>query len=204
MNRESVDRVRNGGRLSRSDWLAFGLKMLGAKGPGAIRLDAMCSAMGVTKGSFYWHFASRSEFLDSLLVQWEERETHKIIERVEARGGSPRDRIEALYWEAQSGHVDFTTELAIRHWARQSAAVADAVKRVDAERIDYMERLLREAGLEAGALDVAVTLLYGVILGEGLAYRAEDPAHRHRRLERALQRLLDPAAEGGPHARSGR
>ncbi|MEM8755480.1 MAG: TetR family transcriptional regulator, partial [Pseudomonadota bacterium] len=43
-------------RLSRDDWLAHALGTLAAEGAPALRADRMAKALGVSRGSFYWHF----------------------------------------------------------------------------------------------------------------------------------------------------
>jgi len=180
----------DGARLSREDWLNHGLAMLGRAGPDAIRLEALCAGLGVTKGSFYWHFASRADFLKAVFAAWEARETDAIIARVEARGGPPLDRLSALYDEALSGRVDFASELAIRHWARHDRTARAAMRRVDERRIDYMEGLLTAAGADAARAATLSTLLYGVILGEALAGRDETPEARRRRRRTAFEAAL--------------
>lgn len=182
-----------GERLSREDWLAHGLATIGRGGPDAVRLDALCKALGVTKGSFYWHFKSRADFLAAAFEAWEARETDAIIETVEGKGGGPRAKLEALYAEALSGRVYFGTELAIRHWARHDPAAQAAVKRVDARRIGYMEWLLAEAGLNAAEARLRAGVIYDLILGEALALRAETAPERAKRRMAAFRLALDGA-----------
>jgi len=110
---------------------------------------------------------------------------------VTAGGGGPRDKLEALYAEALSGRVDFGTELAIRHWARHDPAAADAVKRVDARRLDYMHRLLAEDGREPAEARLRASAIYGLILGEALALRREPAPDRAKRRMAAFRLALD-------------
>ncbi len=49
------------GRLTREEWLAKALEVLARKGVAGMRIDALSKALGVTKGSFYWHFKNRDE-----------------------------------------------------------------------------------------------------------------------------------------------
>jgi AcrR family transcriptional regulator len=71
-------------RTPRSTWIEAGLAALASGGPDAVRVDLLAKALGVTRGGFYWHFASRQVFLDALLDAWAHRST--------ARGAStPRE-----------------------------------------------------------------------------------------------------------------
>jgi AcrR family transcriptional regulator len=65
-------------RLDRYDWLIQGIETLRNSGIDAVRVEPMARLLGVTKGSFYWHFKDRGEFLDGLLEYWETEMTDKI------------------------------------------------------------------------------------------------------------------------------
>ena len=184
---------RRNGRLLPEDWLAGGMEMLGKGGPAAIRIDAMCARLGVTKGSFYWHFADRKAFLGGLLEYWEYRATQAIIERVEAAGGRPRERILSLLREGLSGQFDFSAELAIRHWARNDRLAAAAVKRVDARRIDYLEGILEELGFVPEAATTKAIFLYSLNLSQGTIVRREAKAKRLQRLHEFVDLIVVPS-----------
>lgn len=186
-------RTRTAGRLTKADWLAFGLEALGGGGPGAIRLDDMCARLGVTKGSFYWHFGGREAFLAEVLDAWAARETDAIIDRVEARGGGAVEKLRALYAESAAPAIDFGPELAVRQWARHDATAAAAVRRVDARRMAYTERLYRAAGFPEAEAQVRSDLLYAAILSLGLVRRDEPKAARDARRKALLDHLV-----GGP------
>lgn len=183
-------RRKANGRLRKADWLAFGLKALGDGGPGAIRLDAMCARVGVTKGSFYWHFAGREAFLAEVLEAWAARETDAIIDRVEAKGGTPVEKLRALFAESASPAIDFAPELAIRQWARTDPAAAAAVRQVDARRMAYTEGLFRAAGLSEDEAALRSDLLYAAILSLGLIRRREAKATRAARRVALLDHLV--------------
>jgi AcrR family transcriptional regulator len=44
-------------QLSATDWLRQGLKTLAQSGFTALKAEPLAKAMGVSRGSFYWHFA---------------------------------------------------------------------------------------------------------------------------------------------------
>jgi len=67
------------------------------------------------------------------------------------------------------------------------------VNRVNAKRIRYIRSLLHEAGLANDVNKITETLLYGVIMGEGLAFRAEGTVQRRHKLACTLCRILDTA-----------
>ncbi|MDH3581657.1 MAG: TetR/AcrR family transcriptional regulator, partial [Hyphomicrobiales bacterium] len=57
-------------RLTREHWLAQAIDVLANKGANALTVSGLSGALGVTKGSFYWHFKDRNEFLRQLLDYW--------------------------------------------------------------------------------------------------------------------------------------
>ena len=48
-------------------WLRAGLEALRKGGVGAVRVERLAEDVGVTKGSFYWHFRDRRDLLDAML-----------------------------------------------------------------------------------------------------------------------------------------
>ncbi|MGE0736918.1 MAG: TetR/AcrR family transcriptional regulator [Alphaproteobacteria bacterium] len=175
------------GRLSRKDWLAAAFRLLGEGGVEAVAVEPLARALGVTKGSFYWHFKDRPALLRSLLGYWAERETQAIIRRVERPGGSARERLRRLLAEAIGDTAARGPELAVREWARRDAVVRRAVRRVDAKRLRYVRDLFEEAG--RGEPAVRADLLYSLLFGEVLFVRKEKPAERAERFEACLKMI---------------
>ena len=59
-------------QLSVKDWLDQGLKTLAANGAGALKAESLAKAMGVSRGSFYWHFPDIAAFRTAILAHWRE------------------------------------------------------------------------------------------------------------------------------------
>ncbi len=55
-----------GRRLSVDDWIQAGFAILADGGPNALRVDRLCERLGVTKGSFYWHFTDLHAYRTAL------------------------------------------------------------------------------------------------------------------------------------------
>ena len=60
-------------RQSRKSWLNAALQALAAGGIDQVKVESLAKDLGVTKGSFYWHFKDRDQFLDELLNFWAEQ-----------------------------------------------------------------------------------------------------------------------------------
>ena len=83
-------------RLSELDWVKAGLLALAERGVEGLRVDRLARDLGVTKGSFYWHFKNRDELFDALAKFWGETEPDWVIKEVCALPGDARMRLELL------------------------------------------------------------------------------------------------------------
>lgn len=176
--------------VDRDGWIEKGLSELGRLGHGALTLDSLCARLGVTKGSFYWHFSGRAEFMSTLVETWEKRETLALIQFVEEQGGTPLEKLAALVQAANSGRVDFNIEQAIRHWGRSDALIRQMLQATDLKRIAFMESLFRQLHGSAELAHTQTTLLYSLIMGEPMIYKREDRARRFDRRANAFSAII--------------
>lgn len=151
------------GRLGRDEWISAGLRALLQGGVEAVRIEPLAKTLGVTKGSFYWHFADRPALLSALLAAWEERATDAVIRQVEKASGAPQERLTTLFWLTVS--ADGRLERAIRHWATQDAAARAAQTRVDERRIAYVADLFGAMGFSPEAAHTRAQLAYLALVG---------------------------------------
>lgn len=131
-------------RTPRGKWIEEGLRALSAGGPEAVRIEALATALGVSKGGFYGYFRNRGALLTEILDTWEREVTENVIERVESGGGDARAKLGRLFTITGSGDSPMTgttAELAIRDWARRDQDVAERLRRVDNRRMDYLRAL---------------------------------------------------------------
>ena len=54
------------------NWLRAAETRLAQHGIESVRVEVLARDLGVSKGSFYWHFRDRNELLDKLLGRWED------------------------------------------------------------------------------------------------------------------------------------
>lgn len=165
-------------QLSADDWIKQGLKALAKNGFTALKADPLARAMGVSRGSFYWHFADLGAFHAAVLKRWREIAAEQIIADVEAAGDEP---LKALLRRSFGARLDL--ERAVRSWAAFDAAAQSAVRAIDRRRIDYIETLLAMRRLEPAKAQARAQILYWTFLGFALS-GTPVPAAR-------LQGLLD-------------
>src|SRR5215469_18236593 len=151
-------------RTPREKWIEAGLSALASGGPGAVRVEVLAQALGVTKGGFYGHFADRNALLQEMLDAWERRATDETIERVQRKGGDVRTRLRragALTFSAELLPID----LAIREWARRDSAVADRLRHVDSRRMDYLRLLFGAICSDEDEVEARSTLAFSLVIG---------------------------------------
>jgi len=149
-------------RLSRTDWLDFALTTLAEDGYDALKANRMTRRLGVTRGSFYWHFGSVEDFTKALIDHWSERTTDALIEDVR-REGSSADQLRRLMRQALRSTARL--ERAVRSWATVDPHVADLVAEVDGRRIAFAADLLTALGVPTSAVGMRARLLYWAAIG---------------------------------------
>jgi AcrR family transcriptional regulator len=149
-------------RMARSDWFLIGERILVDVGSGGLTVEELTHRAGVTKGSFYHHFGSRDGFVSAFLDHLESRAFADVVAGVD-RDAEPQVRVRQLVEEI--ARLDPTLEIAVRRWAAGSPVVELLVRRVDQERLDFVEALLREAVGDPGTARRLARLHLSLYLG---------------------------------------
>jgi AcrR family transcriptional regulator len=191
-------------RVSREDWLDAGLAALAQDGPEALAAERLAAQLGVTRGSFYHHFASRDAFVEALLQRWATQHTQQVIEASQAAGpvGQRLDRLLATVLA-----LPHAVGTAIRAWAAREPIVRRFQKAVDAQRMAYLAQLFRARGLQPAAAARLAELAYLMFVGLQHVYARPQPALA-RTLFAEIERLVrlqarpKPAGPAGRRARS--
>jgi AcrR family transcriptional regulator len=156
-------------QLSAKDWLDQGLRTLATRGFTALKAEPLAKAMGVSRGSFYWHFADIGAFHSAILKHWRKVAAEQIIANLEAASDHD-DPLRLLLRQAFGARLSL--EKAVRTWATVDPAARAAVQAIDRRRLGYVERLLRRAsGLSPGTARARAQILYWAFLGFALSDR---------------------------------
>jgi AcrR family transcriptional regulator len=174
-------------QLSAKDWLDQGLKALAQHGVTALKAEPLAKAMGVSRGSFYWHFADVEAFHAAILKHWHEVAVERIIADVEAAAGN--DNPLQLLLRRVFGER-LALENAVRSWATVDPAARAAVQAIDRRRLSYVENLLRTAGLSTEMARARAQILYWAFLGFALSDQALPRARHAALLDEMLRMAL--------------
>jgi AcrR family transcriptional regulator len=134
---------------TKDDWLRAARLALLHGGPDAVRVEPLARALGVTKGSFYWHFRDRRALLEALLREWEE-ETQLLtdaLKRADPRGALPSVIEELAKRNQTSERGESPSDAAIFAWAALDPRVAKRANQSERERMLLFRRLTGKAGL---------------------------------------------------------
>jgi AcrR family transcriptional regulator len=153
-------------QLSAKDWLDQGLRTLAERGFTALKAEPLAKAMGVSRGSFYWHFADIGAFHAAILKHWREVAAEQIIANLEA-ASIEGDPIPLLLRQAFGGRL--TLENAVRTWATVDPGARAAVQAIDRRRLSYVENMLRASGLSPDAARARAQILYWAFLGYAMS-----------------------------------
>lgn len=173
-------------QLSADDWIRQGIKALTRSGFTALKADPLAKAMGVSRGSFYWHFADLGAFHAAILKRWREITAEEIIAGVEADSDEP---LTALLRRTFGARLDL--ERAVRNWAAFDPAAQAAVRAIDRRRLDYIEGLLQRRGFSATIAQARAQILYWIFLGFALSGTPVPPARLQGLLDE-IQRMVAP------------
>lgn len=155
--------------LTAEDWAAAALEAVASSGIEAVAVEPLARSLGVTKGSFYWHFPNREALMRSALELWERQETDDMIIAV-ADESDPYDRIVKLFKRANSSHRAGRLYLALAA-ASDHAHVGAVVRRVSTRRMNYLHECYRALGLGEPAAKLWSTFAYATFIGNQQVHR---------------------------------
>ena len=101
-------------QLSAKDWIDQGIMALIKSGFTALKAEPLAKAMGVSRGSFYWHFKDIGAYHAAILKHWRDVATEQVIADLEVVS-KDRDALALLLRRAFSSTP--ALENAVRTWA---------------------------------------------------------------------------------------
>lgn len=188
---EPRKRTRRAGssRLDRDDWIKVARQALIDGGVASVKIVLLAEVLGATSGSFYWHFADRSELLAALLLDWEVSNTLALVEAASG-DADPQAKFERVVdmW-LREDDFDPKYDSAVRDWSRGSPAVEAAVHRVDSARIEILRRIFVEMGDRDPKALARAQIAYYHQVGY-YAMRVQQPKEARRALRGVYLELL--------------
>jgi len=149
--------------LSATDWEREALVLIGEQGIPALAVEPLARRMGVTKGSFYWHFTGRESLLDRALQRWEEHDSRNLNKSL-GEIDHPRDRLVSFF--RRVGKEKLTHEVYSELCAAAGhPQVKPVLERVAERRMQHLSAAFEELGMEPVSARYRARLTYSVYLG---------------------------------------
>ncbi|MEM6623681.1 MAG: TetR/AcrR family transcriptional regulator [Pseudomonadota bacterium] len=154
------DRPRRAPQLQADDWVSAALATLVEDGIEAVQITVLAKRLGVTRGSFYWHFTNREALLSALLDEWRARNSGVMLD---AMAEAPT--IEAGVLELFAVWVDHTRfdpalDQAVRDWARRDAALHQVVSAEDDARVAAIAAFFRRMAMDRTEAFIRARVIY--------------------------------------------
>lgn len=151
--------------LEQRDWLDAGLELLRVRGIGGVEVGPLCRRVGVTKGSFYYHFENRDAFLGRLIEHWLQTcaplpDQAAEYDQVLGLEGKVRAVLDFIR-EHDLGRYD----LPMRTWATEDKEARRAVELMDKLRLSATAGLFEADGWARDAAYQRAHTMYYFIAG---------------------------------------
>ncbi|MCW2517317.1 MAG: hypothetical protein JWR11_6359 [Mycobacterium sp.] len=182
-------RTPAGSRLGLDDWIQTGYALLAEEGIKALKIDRLCDRLGVTKGSFYWHFDGMPAYRSALVESWGELRDEDRRTFDDMNGLAPRERLLQMMSSLVSPR-HWTLERAMREWARSDDAVATSVRAADQRVLRAVRKAFHDYGFDDDEADLRASATFAAGIGF-LHLSGATPEARHgARSERFLDLML--------------
>lgn len=149
--------------LSASDWEHAALELIAEKGVSALAVEPLARRLGITKGSFYWHFASRNELLVQALKRWERRDIEHLARSLDSDEPAA-DRLADFILRTSRQNTSHQIHAALCA-ASDHPRVKPVIERITRRRLEYLAKAFRELGLDDEASRHRARLTYTSYVG---------------------------------------
>jgi AcrR family transcriptional regulator len=140
-------------RLNRNEWLEAAMQVIADEEQRVLTIQILCEKLGVSRGSFYWHFKNRGEFVQSLIKYWEQKSTLELRDEMESLEASPEDQLFKLI-SSILGYKYRKFELSMRHWAMSEPDAREILQRIDSARYQAVRSLFERMGFTGDELEM--------------------------------------------------
>ena len=158
--------------LTAEAWAEEALTAITEAGLDAVNVEELARVLGVTKGSFYWHYGSRADLIAAALTLWEQRDTGAYLSEI-ADIPDPADRLRRLIANAVRLSQRRNVYAVLSQVASEPAGAV--LRRVAEQRIAFLTGLYADLGLPPQRARLLARLAYATYIGL-MRIAAEAPA----------------------------
>lgn len=160
---QSIAKKKERSTLSAGDWEQQALVLIAEQGIRAVAVELLARRMGVTKGSFYWHFQNREALIEQSLLRWEKHDATNLQTSLGAIE-DPRERLRSFF--RRTGREKLTHNVySSLCMASDHPQVEPLLERVAARRMQHIEKAFEEIGFAPREASHRARLTYSAYLG---------------------------------------
>lgn len=164
-----------GWRGSAELWLDAAYAVLVEAGVEQVKVRTLADRLGLSRTSFYWHFADREALLAGLVARWQGQNTGGLLARAEAEAATVTEAILNVFdcW-IDAELFDSRLEFAIRTWALNDPALEATLRAADTVRMAALAGLFGRFGYPADEADIRAHTVYLTQIGY-ISMRTTEP-----------------------------
>ena len=147
-------------RLSADDWVRAAFEVMVDEGIAGVKIARLCERLGVTKGSFYWHFADLEAFLGEVARQWAEEAVRQPRTLGFDATGSDATDVMLHAMTVFSDRRNRALARAVREWAQKDERARDAIRAADQALFQRVKGAFVALGFDDTESEVRAKVLY--------------------------------------------
>jgi AcrR family transcriptional regulator len=178
------DKHPTGQRLSRDEWIEKALEIVINEGSDVLTINQLVQKLGVSRGSFYWHFKNMDDFIRQLIAYWLGALTKRVSIETTLSTESAEESLISLATHIVSDRLS-RYDIALRAWATHNPLVMQGVKKADNFRLNHVRFEGDELEMRARTF-----VVYYSSEGSQLVSLSRKQKLRHIKLRHAL--LMKP------------
>ena len=159
----------------KDDWIRLGYQLFSENGTNGLVVEKMALKLKVNKSSFYWHFKTKTDFLNEIITYWVTSDTNKIISSIESKppGKEQFEKLIEVVFK-KDPYLDFIFFL--KKHALKDKKTQSLIDEIDAQRIDYVKSKLINMGIPSEDAQLKAVLFYKFLIGyhELIRYKKQD------------------------------
>jgi AcrR family transcriptional regulator len=182
--------ARGGQRLAAADWVRAALDVMVDEGIAGVKVQRLCERLGVTKGSFYWHFADLDAFLGEVARVWAEDGARIPGPGPDAASDPDAQLLHAMQVFADPRNRNLAR--AMRDWAQNDERARAAIRAADEDMFDRLTEAMVRCGFDPDEAAIRAKILY--YSGVGFAHVGElgPRASTEHQLRKTWELLTQP------------
>jgi AcrR family transcriptional regulator len=146
-------------KVTRKEWLWIGVTYFSKGGLKALNVEKMAKSLKCTKGSFYWYFKSREDYIKQLIDLWAAEGTESFIDNTGSEQ-SPEEKLRKLITEVFRDRRGADFEFYLRHLGQKKPEIKELISKTEMRRIAFMAGLLEEAGIDDSRMKAEIMYFY--------------------------------------------